>query len=205
MSPKVTEEYKEQRRREILEAATRVFARKGFEPATMKDIVEESGKSFGGVYMYYSNTKDILKDLLSLSDKQVIDVFPDVSLPAWERIKWMLEMQRTLLGESINPLFAIGYEYFITAWRDEERAAQLQIRFSEMVEWIAEVIREGIRSGEFNPLYQVEDIVELMISTLEGIRFNRVYLGMERLHVSRQLQVFQGMLAHALQIGGNNE
>ncbi|MCE5170277.1 TetR family transcriptional regulator [Paenibacillus profundus] len=205
MSPKVSAHYKEQRRREILEAAGRVFSRKGFEPTTMKDIVEESGKSFGGVYMYYSNTEDMLQDLILGKDEQVLEAFPDEAMTAWDRIIWMLDTQEKMLEQAGDPLFAVGYEYFITAWRNEERSAQLQERFSEAMEWIAGVIREGVRTGEFAPLHQVEDIVEMMLSALEGIRFNSVHLGTENIHVSKQLQVLRDMLKFVLQVQGDND
>ena len=40
--PKVSEEHKEQRKHQILMAAMEVFKRKGYEKATVKDIVEET-------------------------------------------------------------------------------------------------------------------------------------------------------------------
>ena len=39
MSPKISDDQKEQRRKKILEAAKQVFIDKGYEPATLKDIV----------------------------------------------------------------------------------------------------------------------------------------------------------------------
>lgn len=64
MSPKVTKEHKDKRQAEILEAAKTVFKRKGFELTTMKDVVEESGFSRGGVYLYFSSTEEMFRRII---------------------------------------------------------------------------------------------------------------------------------------------
>ncbi len=47
-------------RREILEAASRVFARKGYADATMDDIAAELGTSKGVLYYQFRNKQDII-------------------------------------------------------------------------------------------------------------------------------------------------
>lgn len=43
------------RRNQILDAATRVFARKGFHPTTIKDIAREAGIADGTIYNYFES------------------------------------------------------------------------------------------------------------------------------------------------------
>lgn len=52
------------RRKEILNAAKTVFLEKGFEKTTMEEIIAKTTLSKGGVYYHYSNTTDILHDLM---------------------------------------------------------------------------------------------------------------------------------------------
>lgn len=49
----------EERRREILEAAIRVFASKGYEKTAISDIAAESGISQGLCYRYYASKEEI--------------------------------------------------------------------------------------------------------------------------------------------------
>lgn len=58
--PKVSEEHALARRRQIIDAAYRCFARKGFHQATMRDIYEEAGLSPGAVYHYFASKHDII-------------------------------------------------------------------------------------------------------------------------------------------------
>lgn len=58
--PKVSEEHALARRQQIIDAAYRCFARKGFHQATMRDIYEEAGLSPGAVYHYFESKHDII-------------------------------------------------------------------------------------------------------------------------------------------------
>lgn len=55
---------REKRKKEILDAAKKVFINKGFDATAMEDIIAETTLSKGGFYYYYKNTVDILHDLM---------------------------------------------------------------------------------------------------------------------------------------------
>ena len=63
MSPKVSEEYVESRKRDILDAAAACFARAGLHRATMDDICTQAGLSKGAVYGYFKSKDDIVSAL----------------------------------------------------------------------------------------------------------------------------------------------
>jgi AcrR family transcriptional regulator len=50
----------DRRRRELLEAAVRVFARQGFDQTTMQDVAEELGLAAGALYHYFAGKDDLL-------------------------------------------------------------------------------------------------------------------------------------------------
>jgi AcrR family transcriptional regulator len=52
------------RRREILDAARKVFARKGFAESIVDDIAAEAGVAKGTIYIYFASKKDIYNSLL---------------------------------------------------------------------------------------------------------------------------------------------
>jgi hypothetical protein len=51
--PRVSQQYRDARRRELLEAAGRCFAENGFLSTSMQDLFEASGLSAGLVYRYF--------------------------------------------------------------------------------------------------------------------------------------------------------
>lgn len=52
------------RRAQILDAATRVFASKGFNRATIRDVAQAAGIADGTIYNYFANKSDLLMGLL---------------------------------------------------------------------------------------------------------------------------------------------
>lgn len=55
---------KDERKKEIMNAAAKIIISKGFEKTTMEEIVARTSLSKGGVYHYYGSVLDIFKDLM---------------------------------------------------------------------------------------------------------------------------------------------
>jgi TetR/AcrR family fatty acid metabolism transcriptional regulator len=54
---------KDERRKEILEAAVRVFAEKGYHGCRISDVAEEAGVAYGLVYHYFGNKDALLRTI----------------------------------------------------------------------------------------------------------------------------------------------
>jgi AcrR family transcriptional regulator len=68
MSPRTKaqlEEIRIERSGEISEAALRLFAAKGFQNTSIREIADEAGISKGLIYNYYSSKEEILKSLIN--------------------------------------------------------------------------------------------------------------------------------------------
>lgn len=58
--PRVTDERREQRRQQILDAARRCFARDGFHQTSMTDLLDEAGLSAGAFYRYFQSKDEVI-------------------------------------------------------------------------------------------------------------------------------------------------
>ena len=77
--PKVSEEHSEARRRQIVDAAYRCFARKGFHQTSMRDIYEEAGLSAGAIYHYFAGKADIIEASFLFDLQRSLSVLGDAS------------------------------------------------------------------------------------------------------------------------------
>ncbi|MGP5164708.1 TetR/AcrR family transcriptional regulator [Arthrobacter rhombi] len=84
--PKVTEDYREARRLEISQAALRCFVRKGFQGASMADIIAESGLSAGAIYGHFKSKDELIeaaiREVIELHEGLVSEVNDDGTLPS---------------------------------------------------------------------------------------------------------------------------
>lgn len=96
------------KREEILEAATRLFYKKGYQSTSMNDLANEMGLSKSAIYHYFRSKEEILVEIyektitdatnelseLASSDKSVIDKLRETIINQIERI--MIERQSML-------------------------------------------------------------------------------------------------------------
>jgi AcrR family transcriptional regulator len=73
--PKVTEAHSAARRQQIIDAAYRCFARKGFHQATMRDIYEEAKLSPGAVYHYFPSKDAIIQASFEFDYQRILALF----------------------------------------------------------------------------------------------------------------------------------
>ena len=64
--PKVSQAYRNRRREQILHAALKCVATKGFHQTSMREICREAGLSFGAVYNYFRSKEEILAALTEM-------------------------------------------------------------------------------------------------------------------------------------------
>src|SRR5579859_5874064 len=126
--PDVTEE----RRAQILEAATRVFSRMGLDQARMDDIVAESGLSKGALYWYFKSKDDIIAAILdSLFNREMsaLEALLAAEGPAVERLLAFVA-QTAAEVQAMMHLRPILYEFYALAFRNQAVRQALQDRKS---------------------------------------------------------------------------
>jgi len=82
--PKVSDEHKAGRRRQILDGARRVFSHHGYEGATVALLEEEIGLSRGAIFNYFPNKEAIFVELAVESNTRLTEI-------------WLTEGYRALL------------------------------------------------------------------------------------------------------------
>lgn len=189
MSPKLTDDRKEQRNRQILEAAEQVFIRKGYSAASLKDIIEETGMSRGWIYLYYSTKEEIFEALLDYRD---IEYEKDLgrriadSPTVWPVIRSLYEQQLDDLEQRGGGMMPAFYEYFLVGWRDPQRSELLQRRYDQGVSRFENLLRIGVEQGEFAPAIDTLDIAKLAASLQEGIVTHAITIGVEKTNARMQ-------------------
>lgn len=150
-------------RKNIVEAATMVFAQKGYKSVSMTDICEATGLSRGGLYRHYSSTAEIFREIVS----------EDYSFE--ERIRRgdnALEILRDTLAyvvESLNQkeksLSLAIYEY---ASLEGNRNLFREIEERARKRWIG-IIKYGMETGEFCRV-DAEAVAEMILYYYQGLR-----------------------------------
>jgi TetR/AcrR family transcriptional regulator, fatty acid metabolism regulator protein len=140
--PKVTD-----KRRRILDAAVRVFARKGYFSARVSDIAKKAGVADGTIYLYFRSKEDLLGRLFDevMSEHLVLAREAVRALPsAPERLRAIAERHLTVLGEN-RELAAVFQVELRQSTRFMERFTASWLR--DYFALLDEVIEAGQRDG----------------------------------------------------------
>ncbi|KAA3647283.1 MAG: TetR/AcrR family transcriptional regulator [Chloroflexi bacterium] len=170
--PDVSEERKEQ----IIDAATHVFARSGYAKARMDDIAKETGVSKGTLYWYFKNKDAILLAILdNLLDRELAAIRKLEQQPGSAREQLLATIDITITDlKKMEPLTPLMFEFFSLAKRHKLIQKAIKEYFRKYMEVLNSIIQRGMDQGEFKP-GNPQDVSIAIGAILEGTFLLRVY------------------------------
>ena len=146
--PKIAEEQKAARRRQIVDAAWRCAATKGFRDMTVDDVCAEANLSKGAFYGYFDQKRDLLVALLEddAADLEASLEEQDVSSPS--TLAKLRAYTRAVLKRSEEPGRAQLRADLWTSMMTEKDvkaafADSVQRRRTKLRSWIEEAVADG--------------------------------------------------------------
>lgn len=97
-----------ERRQCILEAAASVFARKGFEKATTREIAEAAGVSEGTIYNYFASKQQLLAALAQMIQDKFAAIVPKPSASGDDQLAIVRAMEDVLAVIAENTVVIKG-------------------------------------------------------------------------------------------------
>jgi AcrR family transcriptional regulator len=158
------------RRNQILDAATKVFVRQGFQHARMDDIVEESGLSKGTLYWYFKSKEDIINAIsrrLFTGDLEKLEGLLEAEGTASERLMQLTNYRVAGLKRMSN-LVPIIFEFYAVAVHQQWVKQFIGEYFKHFRGLLEDLIQQGIDRGEFYPVNAAETAISLA-SMYEGL------------------------------------
>lgn len=160
----------EKRRLQILDAAERIFSRKGFDKARMDDIVQEAGLSKGSLYWYFKSKDELIRALLDrvfISEVREAEALAEQPGSSEDKLKAFIEIavREYRHFEKILPL---SYEFVALAARSKAVRGVIVGYFRHYLDLMAQIIQEGIDDGEFRPV-EANLAASSLISMYEGL------------------------------------
>ncbi|HUJ92476.1 MAG TPA: TetR/AcrR family transcriptional regulator [Gaiellaceae bacterium] len=137
----------EEKRRQILDAAVRVFARKGFHTCRVGDIAEEAGVAHGLLYHYFTSKDEVLEAIFRENWSVLVDRIEAVEASGETAREQLRHVAAILLRTWLHQPDVVR-----VVVREIARSPVLQERIGELVkpiDVIRRIIERGQRTGEF--------------------------------------------------------
>jgi len=137
-----------EKKREILDAASRVFRRRGLQSTGMRDIAAELDMAVGNLYYYFKDKEELLAFVQENTLEGLLALAAQVRksrFPADVRLRLLIEGHVVLLNEEIpGSLAHLEVEALREPWR-----RKIQDQRDEYERTFREILEEGMARGVF--------------------------------------------------------
>ena len=140
-----------EKRKLILSNAEQIFIRRGFNGVTMKDIIEESDISRGGLYLYFSSVDEIFIEVIKAHNQANLEQ----TISNAQNTDFMImldnyfETQKKRLLHMENSLLLAMFEFYI-AHKNEADKDFFTESFDNINNTVLEILIHGVKEGLLN-------------------------------------------------------
>jgi TetR/AcrR family transcriptional regulator, fatty acid metabolism regulator protein len=157
----------EEKRRLILDAAVRVFARKGYHSCRVGDITEEAGVAHGLLYHYFSSKEEVLETVFRDTWTEVLDAFTGVEESDESPREQLRHVAAILLGA-----WRRDPDLVRVLVREVARSPQVQTKVGELGEAfkaIERIVARGQAGGVFRAELEPRLLAWIFYGAIEEI------------------------------------
>ena len=179
--PRVSAAHEQEVRDRILDAATRVFAEKGYHSSTIADVVRESGLSVGAIYSYFSGKDELIRLTCDQIAARGLDELAVRLAPATttaERLAIAIRLYIETIDEYDG---APGQVTLVQAWAEADREPGVREMLAGRRERLAGagqlLLRQGVISGELPAWLDVDAVTRGLLALLDGLMLQRIEAG----------------------------
>jgi len=171
--PKISDERKLERSRQILDAARRCFVEKGFHSASMSDVIRESGLSAGAVYSYYSSKEELIAAVarsIFVAYESGISSFDDPGTQPASPEAVVRTLAERILVE-IAPM-TDGFRMVLTVWGEAANNPELRDTVGDIVRGLRGVFERVLtawRAAGHDLPAEPAILAQVMVSVMQGV------------------------------------
>ena len=154
---------------QIIEAAVRVFARRGYYNSRVSDIAREAGIAAGTIYLYFKTKDDILVTLFRDKMAEFVGALRKAiagEADAASKIRRLVSLHFAMLEE--NPDLAEVVQVELRQGQKFFRGASSQ-EIGAYFALIGSVLEEGVAQGRFRPDLPVKVATKMLFGAMDQV------------------------------------
>ncbi len=181
---RVSRDYYEKKRKEILDAAYSVCLRKPITSVTMKDIIAETGYSHGAIYKYYRDLDEVISDLMLRINREysfdddLQKIIRKNGTGEWETaIREICSMLAEHMLNMGTDLVKISLYCAVFAVSEPERTKQIAEKIGEesvgpllcSISTVRTYLDEVIKINRLQPARNTDEIISFIMTYYSGV------------------------------------
>ncbi len=162
-------------REQLLAAASRVFARRGYHGASINEIATEAGFSKGALYWNFASKEDLFFALLDELDEHLRALITAAATAPVDRdISGELSRKLSAVLEDARDVVLLFHEYSALAVRDPKVAARYASRNARLREELARSMQARHDAAGLPLAIPAEHIATAVIALVDGLSIQQL-------------------------------
>jgi TetR/AcrR family transcriptional regulator, transcriptional repressor of aconitase len=170
--PKVSEEHRHGRRRQILDAAIECFARQGFQRTTMEDIIRQADLSAGAIYSYFQGKEEIIATLADERHEREERIIAEC-LKGGDTAASLRELfasfYHSLTEPEVRKERRVGVHLWAEALCNPKVLSWIRRGINQPLKLLSGAIADGQRRGELRGSVKPEAVGRVLIAMFHGL------------------------------------
>lgn len=155
-------------KRNLIEVARQIFAKKGIESTTMNEIAEASGYGRRTIYTYFKNKKDIYKAVIGSELQKLYSSLEDVikrDLNADDKLMMFTFSRLEIIKDVVTRNGTLRADFFRDIWLVENVRKEFDKR---EIHYLENILADGCESGVFS-INDIPKTAEILHYALKGL------------------------------------
>jgi AcrR family transcriptional regulator len=182
----------------ILQSATRLFGRRGFQGTTIEDVTRESGISRGALYWHFKSKSELLGAVVERLQKEYLDVFTENIMSAgpspMDRIRGIFKFNARFAVEHTDLVHCLrNLSLELSPSEDNNVKAFFNI-IDQQRSFIVQLIKDAQDEGSLRTDLKPEIMAAIILAIHDGIllqwiAFDQLFDGRELVWSFRQIML----------------
>lgn len=183
--PKVSEEYIQNKKNMIVRTAYDLCLQKTVSTVTMQDIIDATGLSQGGIYRFYKDIDEILRDMLIANRQrvnitaQIDDIFTDTETKDTKVVLHQIfDLLSDFMTKELMGIVKINFELSVLSMNAPRRVEKIlgEIEGTGNFEYLfmrtSQYLQWHISNGCFTPKVSLEELLTYLTTSYNGIEMS---------------------------------
>jgi len=177
----------------IIENSINLFSEKGYTAVTMKDICERCQMSRGGVYRYFSSTKEIFIEMLDVDleiNRSVVEENIQKKVPAERIIDVYFRQEMESIFSDNNGLYFAIHEF---AFAEPDQRESLNQRVKDSINILKMILEHGQETQEFK-MFDKEAVATHIIYFMDSLKTSSSIVTLSKEMLTKQINLLKELM-----------
>jgi AcrR family transcriptional regulator len=160
-------EAKARTREQVLDAAARIFARKGYAGASVEEIAEAAGYSIGALYSNFASKEQLFLELMAARGERRVTAVADI-LSGDDPVDALAGLLERSAGRDPD-LMALRAEFWLYAVRNPDAMGALTAQRRQQVDALIGVISAAMERLGVAPGVPAPEVATVVLAMFQGL------------------------------------